>query len=199
MDILTLELFEVTVSEALREISRALEAHPAMPLRIMLGSDPMLHHNIQRFLERLGRPARLVEDGAAWRIDVAGPPGAPSPVRAVPAPAVPLPAPRPPGMRPLLLTRSRLGQGASDSGRRLLLGLLRELDPSVPWIGLALEAMELLEDPQARAALEALQARGTPVRVSRESQLFTLEPAAFEIMEDTQWQRLAGRGELNIL
>ena len=102
-------------------------------------------------------------------------------------------------MRPLLLTRSRLGQGASDSGRRLLLGLLRELDPSVPWIGLALEAMELLEDPQARAALEALQARGTPVRVSRESQLFTLEPAAFEIMEDTQWQRLAGRGELNIL
>ena len=46
---------------------------------------------------------------------------------------------------------------------------------------------------------EQLQARGIPVRISRESQLFTLEPAAFEIMEDSQWQRLAGRGELTIL
>jgi hypothetical protein len=47
--------------------------------------------------------------------------------------------------------------------------------------------------------LQQLQARGTPVRISRECQLFTLEPAAFEIMEDSQWQRLAGRGELTIL
>jgi len=69
----------------------------------------------------------------------------------------------------------------------------------VPWLGLALDGLELLEDPQARAILEQLQARGTPVRISRESQLFALEPAAFEIMEDSRWQRLAGRGELTVL
>lgn len=84
-------------------------------------------------------------------------------------------------------------------GRRLLLGVLRQLDPAVPWLGLALGAVELLDDPQALDLLERLQARGTPVRVSRESQLFPLEPAAFEIMEDSHWQRLAGRGELTVL
>jgi len=71
MDILTLELFEVTISEALREITRALEQHPALPLRILLGSDPMLRHNVQRLLVRLGRSAALHPDGAAWRLDVA--------------------------------------------------------------------------------------------------------------------------------
>jgi hypothetical protein len=69
----------------------------------------------------------------------------------------------------------------------------------VPWLGLALDALELLEDPPAMALLEQLQARGTPVRISRESQLFSLEPAPFDIMEDSQWQRLAGRGEITLL
>jgi hypothetical protein len=200
MDILTLELFDVTVSEALREINRALETHPAMPLRILLGSDRMLQHNIQRFLDRLGRSAVLHPDGSAWRFEVAGPAQAPSFAPAAPAPAVPIRAAALAAAgRPVLLTRSHLGQGASDIGRRLLLGVLRELDPGVPWLGLALDGLELLEDPQARALLERLQTRGIPVRISRESQLFALEPAAFEIMEDSQWQRLAGRGELTIL
>jgi hypothetical protein len=84
-------------------------------------------------------------------------------------------------------------------GRRLLVGLLRELDPGVPWVGLALGGLELLEDPQAMAALQQLQARGTGVRLSRESQLFALDPLPFEIMEDSLWQRLAGRGGLTIL
>ena len=48
----------------------------------------------------------------------------------------------------------------------------------MPWVCLALGALELLEDPQTLAALEQLQARGVPVRVSRESQLFALEPPA---------------------
>jgi hypothetical protein len=195
MDILTLELFDVTVSEALREINRVLEAHPAMPLRILLGGDPMLRHNIQRFLERLGRTAQLRQEGAAWRFEVAGTQApAPAPAAPVPRPAAPAPA-----GRPLLLTRAHLGQGSQDIGRRLLLGLLRQLDPAVPWLGLALDALELLDDPQAREILEQLQARGIPVRISRESQLFPLEPARFEVMEDSQWQRLAGRGELTIL
>jgi len=202
MDILTLELFDVTVSEALREINRALESHPAMPLRILLGGDRMLQHNIQRFLDRLGRAAVLRQEGAVWRIDVAGA-GASNPVPAAPAPAAPpailRPAAQAGAVRPLLLTRSHLGQGGQDIGRRLLLGLLRELDAAVPWVGLALDGLELLEDPQAKALLEQLQARGIPVRISRESQLFALEPAAFEIMEDSHWQRLAGRGEVTIL
>jgi hypothetical protein len=197
MDILTLELFDVTISEALREINRALEGHPGMPLRILLGSDRMLQHNIQRFLDRLGRPAVLRQDGTAWRMDVAGTVQAPPPAMPVPAPAPA--APWPSGCRPLLLTRSHLGQGGQDIGRRLLLGVLRELDPAVPWLGLALDALELLEDPQAMALLEQLQARGTQVRISRESQLFSLDPAAFEIMEDSQWQRLAGRGEVTLM
>jgi len=197
MDILTLELFDVTVSEALREISRVLDDHPGLPLRILLGHDKMLQHNILRFLDRLGRPGVLRAEGNGWRMDVAGTPQTP------PAPALPPPAPRPavpaPGGRPLLLTRAYLGQASQGIGRRLLLGLLGELDPAVPWLGLALDAMELLDDPQAMAVLERLQARGIPVRISRESQLFPLEPSAFEIMEDSQWQRLAGRGEITIL
>lgn len=205
MDILTLELFDVTVSEALREIDRAVTAHPGLPLRIQLGGDLNLQHNIQRLLERLGRPAAAHAEAAGWRLDVPAP--APAAARPLPpAPAAPalavLPAPAAPAEGappPLLLTRSALGPEGLDSGRRLLLGLLRELDPAVPWVGLAMGALELLEDPQALAALQQLQARGTQVRVSRDSQLFALEPVPFEIMEDSLWQRLAGRGGLTLI
>ena len=99
---------------------------------------------------------------------------------------------------PLLLTRAAMGGGAA-TGRRVLLGVLRELDPAVPWVCLALEALDLLDDPQALKLLEGLQARGTAVRISRESQLFPTGDSPFEIMEDSQWQRLAGRGEIVIL
>ena len=242
MDILTLELLDVTVSEALREIQRVLEAHPGLPLRIVMGSEhggnTMLQHNIQRFLARVGRPATLRPDGSGWRFEVPGPaqapPGHPMPptalaargpavVPAASAPAAPLPfQPAPiqavqpaqaPGSRPaalaqradqartprpLLITRAQLGQGSQDIGRRLLLGVLRELDPAVPWVGLALDGLDLLDDPQAMALLQALQARGTPVRISRESQLFPREDG-FEILEDSFWQRLAGRGGLTLL
>ena len=61
------------------------------------------------------------------------------------------------------------------------------------------DRLELLEDPLAMRVLMSLQAQGTPVRISRESQLFPMEPGSFEIMEDSQWQRLAGRGEIIIL
>jgi len=88
MDILTLELFDVTVSGALREISRAVDDHPELPLRILLGGDEMLHHNILRFLERHGRAPRLRSEGGHWRIDAAG--------LAAPPPPAPPPPPPPP-------------------------------------------------------------------------------------------------------
>jgi len=208
MELLTLELFDVTVSAALREINTAVEEHPGLPLRILLGGDEMLHHNILRFLERHGRAPRLRSEGGHWRIDAAGlaapPPAPPTPL---PATFIPMnrPAPSPapilatPARLPILLTRSALGLDGAPAGRRGLLGILRELDPGVPWVCLALEALALLEDPLALRTLEALQSRGTPVRISRDSQLFPSADTPFELMEDSQWQRLAGRGELIIL
>jgi len=201
MDILTLELFDVTVSEALREVSRVLEDHPGLPLRIVIGGDEMLLHNVQRFLERSGRTATPYREGSGWRVETAGAGApAPAPARAVEPVTRILPAPLQARPRPLLLTRASLGAGNGGVGRRLLLGVLRELDPQVPWLGLALEATGLLEDPEAVALLTALQARGTRVRVSRESLLFPDGPeGAFEVIEDSQWQRLAGKGDLTIL
>jgi len=209
MDILTLELSEVTVSEALREISRVLEAHPGLPLRILTTGDEMLLHNVQRFLERSGRAARAQREGGRWRIDTApretsapALPRALEPAQPVPAPSIPAqPAPiQPPAPRPLLLTCQALGPAQGGVGRRLLLDLLRDLDPEVPWVGLALEATRLLEDPEGLATLRALQARGTRVRVSRKSLLFPDGPeGAFEVLEDSLWLRLAGRGELTLL
>jgi hypothetical protein len=201
MDILTLELFDVTVSEALREISRVLEAHPELPLRILLGGDEMLLHNVQRFLERSGRPAVPVRESGRWRLETApGAAPAPAPAQAQAPLQRVVPAVFHPPPRPLLLTRSSLGSGHGGVARRLLLGVLRELDPQVPWVGLALEATELLEDPEAMALLEALQARGTAIRISRESLLFPDGPGgAFEVIQDSQWQRLAGRGDLTII
>jgi hypothetical protein len=203
MDILTLELYDVTVSEALREINRVLEAHPDLPLRILAGGEEMLVHNIQRFLERTGRGAKIQRDGARWRIET-GPIGPAAPPQPEPRlhPAAPPPRviPAQAAPRPLLLTRAALGSGSGGSGRRLLLGLLRELEPQVPWVGLALDATGLLEDPEALAVFQALEARGTRVRVSRDGLLFPDEPeSAFGVIEDSEWQRLAGRGDLIIL
>lgn len=204
MDILTLELYDVTVSEALREINRVLEAHPGLPLRILTGGEEMLVHNIQRFLERTGREARTQRDGTRWRIETgpseapAAPPLEPSPRPAAPPPPRVIPSQAAP--RPLLLTRAALGTGSGGAGRRLLLGILRELEPQVPWVGLALEATGLLEDPEALTVFHALEARGTRVRVSRDGLLFPDGPeSAFGVIEDSEWQRLAGRGELIIL
>jgi hypothetical protein len=47
--------------------------------------------------------------------------------------------------------------------------------------------------------LKAIQNQGTPIFISRESQLFPTETGPFEIMEDSHWQRLVGRGDIMIL
>lgn len=197
MDVLTLELFDVTVSQSLTEVSRALEQHPDLPIRILLDGEEMVLHNLLRFLERQDRKVVSTSMGTHWQLDI-------PPVQArKPAPALqPLPAKvvAESAPRPLLLLRSAFVPGDRALGRRLLLGLLRTVDAPVPWIGLAHEALELLEDPLALEVLEALKARGIPVRLSRESLAYERRgPGPFEVLEDEEWQSLAARGGATIL
>jgi hypothetical protein len=195
MDILTLELFDVTVSQALTETSRALEQHPGLPLRVLLEGEEMVLHNLLRLLERQERKVVSTPMGNHWQLDIA-------PI-AKPAPALhPLPAPviSTTPAKPLVVLRSAFAPGDRALGRRLLLGLLRTLDPPVPWLGLAHEALELLGDPLALEVLAAIQKRGIPIRVSRESLAFLgKDPGPFSILEDEEWQALAARGEATIL
>lgn len=197
MDVLTLELFDVTVSQSLTELSRVLEQHPDMPVRVLLDGEEMVLHNLLRFLERQDREVVSTPLGTQWQLDIPQLRGAkPAPaLQPLPAPVVPASAPR-----PLMLLRSAFVPGDRALGRRLLLGLLQAVEPPVPWVGLAHEALELLEDPLALEALEALKARGIPVRLSRESLAYDRKgPGAFEILEDEEWQVLVARGGATLL
>ena len=197
MDVLTLELFDVTVSQALTEVNRALEQHPEMPMRVLLEGEDMVLHNLLRFLERQERKVVSTRAGGHWQLDIAPLPTRRSTpaLQPLPAPVVPLSAPK-----PLLLLRSAFVPGDRALGRRLLLGLLKVVEPPVPWVGLAHEALELLDDPLALEVLDALQARGIPIRLSRESLAFMRRaPGAFGILEDEEWQALVARGSATIL
>lgn len=194
MDILTLELFDVTVSQALLELQRTLEQHSGMPIRLLMDRNEMLLHNLQRFLDRHGRRIRTSTGGHPWCIEVeAG--EAPRPL-----PAQPNPDPPPPTPRPVVLLRSAFAPGDRALGRRLLLGVLEALAPGTPWLGLAHGALELLEEDASRAALDAVRSRGIPVRISRESLRYLGGTAApFEVMDDREWQSLAAGGGLILL
>ncbi len=191
MDLLTLELFDVTASQAVRELQRALESHGGLAMRIS-GSEDLVLHNVRRFLERSGRGHRVAQEGArAWRVDV-------DPPQALPVPA-PAPAFRPPPPKPVLLTRSAFLPGDRVLGRRLLLGVLEAVEDRTPWVCLAHEALELLEDPAAVELLERLEARGIRVFVSEASRAYHLLSPPFASLPDGQWQGLAARGELVLI
>jgi hypothetical protein len=195
MDILTLELFDVTVSQALTEVNRALETHPDMPLRVLLEGEEMVLHNLLRFLERQERRVNSTPIGDHWQLDIAPTPKAPAPVQPFHAPVLPGMAPR-----PILVLRSAFVPGDRALGRRLLLGLLQNVENPVPWVGLAHEALELLDDPVALAVLAGLKDRGIPVRVSQDSLAFlNRRPGSFETLPDEEWQSLAARGGITIL
>ena len=82
----------------------------------------------------------------------------------------------------------------------MLLGLLKVVEPPIPWVGLAHEALELLDDPLAMEVLESVNARGIPVRLSRDSLAFMQRgPGAFEILEDEEWQTLVAHGSATVL
>jgi len=195
MDILTLEIFDVTVSQALLKVRGAIEQHPTMPLRILVDSDEMVRSNLERFLERQGRPATTKAMGDHWQLDVAGgtvPQETFSAFKPV--------APAPVVARPVLLLRSAFTPGDRALGRQLLLGVLSALETGTPWILLAHDALELLEDPSAVECLENLQQRGIPIHVSEASLRYLGRSAPrFLPTDDKPWQSLLAKGELTVL
>jgi hypothetical protein len=197
MDILTLELFDVTVSHALLEVRGALERHPGLPIRILVDTDEMLRLNLERFLQRQGRSPAVRNQGSHWQLDV---PGGPAVEPAAVTKAFQPPPRAQEELRPVLLLRSAFAPGDRALGRHLLLGVLEALDARTPWLLLAHEALDLLEDPRARTALLGLQDRGIPVRLSQESLHFLGHSGApFEPMEDADWQTVLGRGGFTVL
>lgn len=198
MDILTLELLDVTVFQALLELKGLLEEHPGEALRVR-GEDDLLRLNVQGFLEKQGRTARQVRQGSRWELQVAPPPRPPIARAAVLPPAAPPPAaPRTPA--PVLLLRSAFAPGDRALGRRLLLETLTRLEAGTPWLCLGHQAVELLEDPGAVAILEGLRGRGIPVQVSAASLAHSgLQAGGFDEVSDEGWQNLLVRGGVNVL
>jgi GNAT superfamily N-acetyltransferase len=190
MDILTLELLDVTVFQALLELRAQLAEHPGEALRVR-GEDEMLRINVTGYLEKQGRSVRLTQPGTPWELMVA-----PAAQLSVP-PMATLPEAKP---RPVLLLRSAFAPGDRALGRRLLLETVAQLEPGTPWLCLAHQAVELLEDPGAVAILEGLRGRGIAIQVSASSLAHARqENAGFDLVQDEDWQRLLARGLLTVL
>ncbi len=188
MDILTLELLDVTVFQALLELKTLLADHPGEAMRIR-GEDDLLRVNVVGFLEKQGRTARTVRQGGQWEVLVAQA-----------SRAIPLVSPSAPTLPPVLLLRSAFAPGDRALGRRLLLETLAHLEPGTPWLCLAHAAVELLDDPGAVAILEGLKGRGIPVHVSASSLAHGgQETAGFDLIPDEGWQKLLGRGGVTVL
>ena len=189
MDILTLELLDVTVFQALLELRELLAEHPGEALRIR-GGDDLLCLNVASYLERQGRPARQIRQGDLWELQV---PSAPQ------AKLAPLPPSRP-ALAPVLVLRSAFAPGDRALGRRLLLETLGLVPVGTPWVCLAHQAIELLDDPMALEVLQTLRGRGIPVRLSQGSLAHGgITAGASEIMGDETWQALLGQGAVTVL
>jgi hypothetical protein len=187
MDILTLELLDVTVFQALLELRALLAEHPGEALRVR-GEGDLLRLNVAGFLEKQGRAVRLVRQGDPWELQVAK------------APPPPAPAPAGPALPPVLLLRSAFAPGDRALGRRLLLETLSQLEAGTPWLCLAHQALELLDDPGAVAILEALRGRGIPVHLSATSLIHDgQDGGGFDLVPDAGWQKLLARGGLTVL
>ena len=188
MDILTLELLDVTVFQALLELRGLLADHPGEAMRIR-GEDDLLRVNVTGFLEKQGRTVRVIRQGAQWELQVAQA-----------SRAIPLVSPLSSTARPILLLRAAFAPGDRALGRRLLLETLAQLESGTPWVCLAHQAVELLEDPGAVAILEGLKGRGIPVHVSAASLAHGGQaPSGFDQIPDEGWQKLLARGGLTVL
>lgn len=189
MEILTLELLDVTVFQALLELRELLAEHPGEALRIRGGED-LLCLNVASYLERQGRPARQIRQGDLWELQV---PAASQVKTASLSPSRPAPP-------PVLLLRSAFAPGDRALGRRLLLETLGHVPTGTPWVCLAHQAIELLDDPLAMEVLQKLRGRGIAIRLSRGSLAHAGIPAgASEVMADETWQALLGQGAVTVL
>ncbi len=189
-----LDLLDLTVSQSVLMLHQALEDHPGEALDVAIPPEEMLRDNLVRLLAQRGRQAGVHREQGWWRLEIA-----PTSLASLPT-VIPLPPPPvlKPALRPALLLRESLGAGRSGQGRRLLLGVLRQLPEGTPWLVLALDGLHLLEDPEAVRVLEELQGRGIPVLLSRECALLT-ENDGFEIQEDLIWQRALAGGQVTVL
>ncbi|HJW33806.1 MAG TPA: hypothetical protein VJ505_10615 [Holophagaceae bacterium] len=183
MDILTLELLDVTAYQALLALREHLQAHPLQGFRVT-GQDELVRGNVVRFLEKQGRRFEASTQGRAWALAVES-------LATTRGSLVRRP--------PVLLTRAAFAPGDRALGRQLLLGVIRTLDRGVSWLCLAHEALQLLEDPMALEAFEALREDGMAVFVSEASVAWHGGGAPFPLMKDEVWQEAMGRGELTVL
>ncbi|MBP1627021.1 MAG: hypothetical protein H6Q00_1496, partial [Holophagaceae bacterium] len=71
METLTLELIDVTVSQAVTEMQVALSRNPQAPIQVLIGPDEMIRHNLLRVLERAGRRVETHRSGSHWHLEVA--------------------------------------------------------------------------------------------------------------------------------
>ncbi len=183
MDILTLELLDVTAYQALLALREHLQSHPLQSFRVT-GQDDLVRGNVARFLEKQGRRFEASVQGRSWALAVES-------LSATRGSLVRRP--------PVLLTRAAFTPGDRALGRQLLLGVVRNLDRGVAWICLAHEALNLLEDPVALEAFEALREDGIALFVSESSAAWHGASAPFPFMKDDVWQEALGRGELTVL
>ncbi len=190
----TLDLLDFTVSQSVLMLHQALETSGGEALEVIFQPEELFRDNLLRVAAQRGRRATLRCEAGAWVLALEAATTVPV-LSPLPAPAV-----IPSGHGPLVVSREALGGGGSGLGRRLLLGTLRQLPPETPWVVLILDGLRLLEDAEGRAALAELQARGIPVRMSRESSLLVGEAGdGFEPMEDVLWQRALAGGQARLL
>jgi hypothetical protein len=192
VDIVTIELFDLTVSQALHEVQRSMGANPTSAMRI-ISDDERIKHSVIKLWDKHGRDLDISSSGQVVTIDV----------KAINKPKLLPPAQviqadhRPVQTRPVLILSGTIGAGDPNTGRRLLLEILRRADKQIPWVGIAFEGGSLLRDPAGAKALRGLAAAGVRVRVSRECQMFYPDEAAgFEAMEDSEWQMLLLKGNV---
>ena len=190
MDIITLELFDLTVSQAMLEVQRVMDTHPGSPIRIVL-DDEMHKLNVVKLLEKKGRSVSISSQGQLETIDVKA---EKIPTFLPPAVVIPI-EPRPSPIMPVLILSGAIGTGDQAIGRRLLIEILRRVDKQIPWVGIAHEGASILRDSVGLKVLQDLTALGVPIRISRESKMFFPdETSGFEVMEDSEWQALLLKG-----
>jgi hypothetical protein len=199
MDIVTLELFDLTVSQAVLEVQRVLDSHPGGAVRIVL-DDEMHKHNVIKLLQKKGLTLQVSTQGQVVTIDVKASKSeareGQKPTYLKPAVVIPAES-KPAPIQPVLVLSSSIGTGDPMIGRRLLLEILRRVNKQIPWVGIAHDGASLVRDPAGLKVLKDLVASGVLVRISRESKLFYPdETNGFEIMEDSEWQMLLLKGNI---